>query len=99
MKMMKRLISIPVLFSVTVLNLFAAVIGAILFKALSLFVGLASVCTIWAWLIGDKMALLFTGITIGTCALLVIGMLLSEQSESILSRFGRYNKTSRKEKE
>ena len=89
MKKMMKLLSIPVVFIVTTINLFAAVIGAILFKLLSLFVGLVAVCTIWAWLIGDKMTLLFAGITLGACALMVIGMLLSDESVSIITRFSR----------
>lgn len=97
MKRLLRLLSIPFKFFLALLNLVCAVFGSILFRALSVFAGLTAICTIWAWLIGDKMALLFTGITIGTCALLLVGMLLGEKSESILNHFVGYDDRNSKE--
>lgn len=94
MKHAIRLLTIPFKFLLALLNLVCALFGSILFRALTVFAGLTAICTIWAWLIGDKMALLFTGITIGTCALLLAGMLLGEKSASILDHFlGRDNRS------
>lgn len=85
MNKLLKLFVMPLIFLLSVFNLFWAVVGAILFRVFSMFVGLSAICTIWAWVIGDKMAPLFAGITAGTCALLLAGTLLSQKSEAILT--------------
>lgn len=55
----------------------------------ALVTGVAFVCTIWAWLIGDDIAPLFLGITVVFLGLTAILNTLSDQAILIAARLSR----------
>ena len=84
MKIIRRVLVVPVTGILAVILACGAMIGSILFRLLSLLVSLAGICTIWAWLIGDHMAPLFAGVFVGCMALLLIGVFLQHQGERFI---------------
>lgn len=93
MKRFLKLLAIPVCLILTLLMVCCTLFGSVLFRILSMVVGLASICTVWAWLIGDKMAPIFAGITIGFFLLMFIGTLIQQGGEALVLRLAGYVKS------
>jgi hypothetical protein len=92
MKRFLKLLAMPVCLLLTLLMVWSNMFGSVLFRILSMIVGLTSLCTVWAWLIGDKMAPMFAGITVGFFLLMFIGTLIHEGSEALVVKLIGYVK-------
>lgn len=93
MKQFLKLLAIPVCLLLTLLMTCSALFGSVLFRILSMVVGVSSICTVWAWLIGDKMAPLFAGITVGFFLLMAIGTVIHHGGEALVVKLIGYLKT------
>lgn len=62
MSFIKKLLAIPVLLLIYLGTFLATSAGHLINWLLSMIVVFTGICTIWAWIIGDKMAPIFLGI-------------------------------------
>ncbi len=93
MKRIRKILAVPLLGMIMLLMACGAMVGSVLFRLMSLVVSLTGICMIWAWLIGDKMAPLFSGIFVGFMILMLIGVFLQEQGEAMISKLSKLAKT------
>lgn len=80
MSILKRILAVPI-FLILYLSVFlTTAAGHLISTILSWIAGLAGICSIWAWLIGDKMALIFLGIFCLFTILVALVQILTEKS-------------------
>lgn len=89
MSLIKKALSVPVLLLIHAGMYLTAIAGHLIGWILSLIVGLTGICTIWAWIVGDKLAPIFLGAFCLFAILMGVTQLLTEKGIGIAAWISR----------
>jgi hypothetical protein len=84
MKLLLKLLATFLVGIIELIFLAGSLIGTVVYYIFSAVTGMASICAVWAWLIGDHMGPIFLEIALGFFLLIIAGSKLFKESAGLI---------------